>query len=106
MKAATAEALFEGALEAGAEDVQSDEESHSVTCAADDLNAVRDALEAKFGAPQSARLVWKPKSSTPVDGDAAGSLFRLLETLEDNDDVQNVYANFEVSDDVMARLSA
>jgi YebC/PmpR family DNA-binding regulatory protein len=104
--AASADAMFEAALEAGADNVESGEEGHSITCAADDLNAVRDALEAKFGAPQSARLVWKPKSSTPVDGDTAATLFRLLETLEDNDDVQNVYANFEVSDDVMARLSA
>jgi YebC/PmpR family DNA-binding regulatory protein len=104
--AASADAMFEAALEAGADNVESGEEGHSITCAADDLNTVRDALEATFGAPQSARLVWKPKSSTPVDGDTAATLFRLLETLEDNDDVQNVYANFEVSDDVMARLSA
>jgi YebC/PmpR family DNA-binding regulatory protein len=104
--AASADAMFEAALEAGADNVESGEEGHQITCAADALNAVRDALEAKFGAPQSARLVWKPKSSTPVDGDTAGTLFRLLETLEDNDDVQNVYANFEVSDEVMARLSA
>jgi YebC/PmpR family DNA-binding regulatory protein len=104
--AASADAMFEAALEAGADNVESGEEGHSVTCASDALNAVRDALEAKFGAPQAARLVWKPKSSTPVDGETAGTLFRLLETLEDSDDVQNVYANFEVSDDVMARLSA
>jgi YebC/PmpR family DNA-binding regulatory protein len=103
---ASTDAMFEAALEAGADNVESGEEGHSITCAADDLNAVRDALEARFGAPQSARLVWRPKSSTPVDGDAAGTLFKLLETLEDSDDVQNVYANFEVSDDVMARLSA
>jgi len=104
--AASADAMFEAALEAGADNVESGEEGHSVTCAADDLNAVRDALEAKFGVPQSARLVWRPKSSAPVDAETAGTLFRLLETLEDNDDVQSVYANFEVSDDVMARLSA
>ena len=67
---------------------------------------MRDALEGRFGAPTSAKLAWRPKSSTPVEGDTATTLFRLLETLEDSDDVQTVYANFEVSDADMARLSA
>ena len=67
---------------------------------------MRDALERRFGAPVSARLVWRPKALTPVEGEAAEALFKLLETLEDSDDVQNVYANFEVADDVLARLSA
>jgi len=70
------------------------------------LNAVRDALEQRFSVPAAARLVWKPKTGAPVEGDAAEALFKLLDTLEDNDDVQNVFANFDVSDDVMARLSA
>jgi len=98
--------MFEAAVEAGADDVESDAEAHAVTCAADDLNAVRDGLEKRFGPAQSAKLVWRPKTTTPVSGDAADSLLKLLETLEDSDDVQNVYANFEMADDVLARLSA
>jgi YebC/PmpR family DNA-binding regulatory protein len=100
------DAMFEAAVEGGADDVESGEEEHVVTCAPDALNEVRDALEQRFGAPASARLAWKPKTLTPVDGEAADALFKLLETLEDSDDVQNVFANFEVADDVMARLSA
>ena len=104
--AATADAMFEAALEAGAENVESGEDEHVVSCAPDELTAVRDALEGRFGAPTSAKLAWRPKSSTPVEGDTATTLFRLLETLEDSDDVQTIYANFEVSDADMARLSA
>ena len=103
---ADADTMFEAALEAGAENVESGEAEHVVTCATEDLTTLRDALEAQFGAPASAKLAWRPKTSTPVEGDVAQALFRLLETLEDNDDVQTVYANFEVSDEVMARLSA
>ena len=103
---ASADAMFEAAVEAGADNVESGGEQHAITCAADDLNAVRDALEKRFGAPQSAKLVWRPKVNTPVSGDAADSLLKLLEALEDSDDVQNVYANFEMADDVLQRLSA
>ena len=104
--AATGEAMFEAAVEAGADDVESGAEAHVVACAPDALNGVRDALEQRFGAPESARLVWRSKTSAPVEGDTAEALFRLLETLEDSDDVQNVFANFEVADDVLARMSA
>ena len=103
MAAASAEAMFEAAVEAGADEVESGAEEHVVICAPEALNAVRDALEGRFGAPASARLVWRPQSLTPVDGETAEALFKLLETLEDSDDVQNVFANFEVSDEVMAR---
>jgi YebC/PmpR family DNA-binding regulatory protein len=105
-KAASPDAMFEAAVEAGADDVESSAESHVVTCAPDALNAVRDALEHRFGAPEGARLAWRPKTLTPVEGDAADSLLKLLETLEDSDDVQHVFANFEMSDEAMARLSA
>jgi len=105
-KAASADAMFEAGVEVGADNVESGTQEHVVTCAPDALNAVRDALERRFGAPASARLVWKPKTQAPVEGPAAEALFKLLETLEDSDDVQTVFANFEVSDDVMARLSA
>jgi YebC/PmpR family DNA-binding regulatory protein len=103
--AASAEALFEGALEAGAEDVQSDEDGHSVTCAQDDFAAVREALEKKFGEPKSAKLVWKPKTTTPVEGEKAETLFKMIEVLEDSDDVQTVYANFDISEDELKRLA-
>jgi YebC/PmpR family DNA-binding regulatory protein len=104
--AATADAdqMFEAALEAGASDVESGGDEHVLTCAPDDLNALRDALEKRFGAPVAAKFVWRPKTSAPVDGDAVAPLFKLLETLEDSDDVQNVYANFEVADEFIARL--
>jgi YebC/PmpR family DNA-binding regulatory protein len=104
--AATAEALFEGALEAGAEDVQSDEDGHSVTCGQDDFAAVREALEKAFGEPKSAKLVWRPKTTTPVDGEKAETLLKMIEVLEDSDDVQTVYANFEISEDELRKLAS
>jgi transcriptional/translational regulatory protein YebC/TACO1 len=98
--------MFETVTEAGAENVASDAEQHLVSTAADDLNAVRDALEQRFGPAASARLVWRPKAAAAIDEDTAIALFKLIETLEDSDDVQNVYANFEVAEDVMTRLGA
>jgi YebC/PmpR family DNA-binding regulatory protein len=104
---AGAEAMFEAALEAGADNVESDEDGHDITCAPDDLNMVREALEARFGAPASARLDWRPQTSVPVtDEQAAQTLLKLLEILDDNDDVQRVQANFDISQDLMERLSA
>jgi len=103
---ASADDMFEAAIEAGAEDLESDGEQHLVSCAPEDFNAVRDALEGRFGTAGSARLVWRPKTTAPIDEEVATTLFKLLETLEDSDDVQNVYANFEVAEDVMARLGA
>jgi YebC/PmpR family DNA-binding regulatory protein len=103
---ASADEMLEAVIDAGGDNVDSDGEQHAVTCAPDDLQAVRDALEQRFGPASSARLVWRPKTTAPVDEDTAVSLFKLLETLEDSDDVQNVYANFEVAEDVMARLGA
>ena len=105
-KAASADAMFEAALDSGADDVSSDPDAHEVVCATEQFAAVRDALEAKFGAPQEARLQWRPRSSVAVGAEAAESLLKLLDVLEDNDDVQTVAANFEVADDVMARLTA
>jgi YebC/PmpR family DNA-binding regulatory protein len=105
-KAASADDMLEAAIEAGAADVESDEEGHVVISAPEDFNTVRDALEGRFGPAESARLGWRPKTSTALDEDTAATLLKLLDTLEDSDDVQNVYANFEVGDEVMARLSA
>jgi YebC/PmpR family DNA-binding regulatory protein len=103
---ASSDAMFEAAVEAGAADVETGAEEHVIVCAAEALNGVRDALEQRFGPTAAARLVWRPKITTPVEGDTAEAVFKLLETLEDSDDVQNLFANFEVADDVMARLSA
>ena len=100
-----ADTMLEAAIEAGAEDVASDHEAHEVTCAIDDFFAVRDALETRFGPPESARLDWRPTTSVTLDEDRAGSLLKLLDVLEDNDDVQNVYANFDIPDAVMQKLS-
>ena len=103
---ASADDMFEAAIEAGARDIESDAEQHLVICAPEDLNTVRDALESRFGPAGSARLVWRPKTASEIDEETTTGLFKLLETLEDSDDVQNVYANFEVAEDVMARLGA
>ena len=102
--AASAEAMFEAALEAGAQDVESSADGHEIICAPDDLNQVSGGLEQKFGEAESARLAWKSKSTAPVDEDAATSLFTLLEVLDDNDDTQSIVSNFEVAEDVLAKL--
>jgi YebC/PmpR family DNA-binding regulatory protein len=104
--AASADDMLEAAIEAGADDAQSDDDGHVVLSASDDFNAVRDALEARFGAADSARLAWRPKTNAAIDEETAATLFKLIEALEDSDDVQNVYANFDVGEDVLARLSA
>jgi YebC/PmpR family DNA-binding regulatory protein len=104
--AASADDMFEAALEAGASDVESSDDGHEIYCAVEDLGSVRDALEEKFGAPEDARLDWKPQTTTELDEDKASTLLKLLDALEDNDDVQRVASNFEVSDEVMERLSA
>ncbi len=105
-KAASADAMFEAALDAGADNVESDGDGHEVTTAPEDFSAVRDALEAKFGAAREAKLQWRPLNTVPVEGDAADSLLKLIDVLEDNDDVQLVSANFEMSDDTLAKLTA
>ena len=105
-EAATDEQMLEAAIEAGADDCESTALGHEVVCAADRLGGVRDSLETRFGEYRSASLVWRPNSSIPVTEDQASKLFKLIEMLEDNDDVQSVSANYDVPDDVMDRLSA
>jgi YebC/PmpR family DNA-binding regulatory protein len=105
-KTCDADTMFEAALEAGAADVETSAETHEVTCAPDDLHEVRAALEEKFGVAEEAALTWKPQNTVPVGEDKVQQLFKLLEALEDNDDVQTVSANFDVDDDVMATLTA
>jgi YebC/PmpR family DNA-binding regulatory protein len=104
--AASADDVLEAAIEAGAENAESDAEAHEVTCAPDDFFAVRDALESRFGPPESARLDWRPTTSVTLDEERAASVLKLLDVLEDSEDVQNVYANFDVPEAVMQKLSA
>ncbi|MCE2965665.1 MAG: YebC/PmpR family DNA-binding transcriptional regulator [Alphaproteobacteria bacterium] len=96
LSTATAEAMFEAALDAGATNVETDAERHLITAAPEDMHTVRDALEARFGAPQAAVFLWVPQTTAPVSGDAALSVLKMIDALEELDDVQNVYANFEL----------
>ncbi len=105
-KAASPEAMFEAALEAGADDVVSNESGHEVYAAQDQYAAVAKALEAKFGEPRKAALVWRPQNTVAVGDEQGEKLLKLIENLNEHDDVQNVYANFEVSDALVQRLSA
>jgi YebC/PmpR family DNA-binding regulatory protein len=103
---ATPEAMLEAAIEAGADDCESSEDGHVVYCHPDQLHQVAKALEARFGEPRVAHIIWRPKTSVPVGEEAGQRILRMIETLEDTDDVQNTYANFEIADDVLERLSA
>jgi YebC/PmpR family DNA-binding regulatory protein len=102
--AGSAEAVLEAAIEAGADDVENSDEGHVIWCAPGDLNDVSTALEASLGEAVSTKLVWRPQTTTSLELEAAQGLMRLIEALEDDDDVQSVTANFEVSDEVMAQL--
>jgi YebC/PmpR family DNA-binding regulatory protein len=104
--AADAEKVMEAAIEAGADDIQSDEESHVIQCAFESVGDVSKALEDALGEAESVKIVWKPQTNVPVDEERAQSLIKLVGNLEDDDDVQNVYANFEVDDATLAKLSA
>ena len=103
---ASLDAMFEAAIEAGADDVSSSPAGHEVIASAENLHEVARALEAKFGEPAKAGLVWRPQNSLAVDDESGEKILKLIESLEENDDVQNVYANFEISDALMQKLSA
>jgi YebC/PmpR family DNA-binding regulatory protein len=103
---ASADAMLEAAIEAGADDVVSNENGHEIYTAQDALAEVSKALEAKFGEPRKSALIWKPQNTLAVSDEQGEKLLKMIETLEEHDDVQNVYANFEVSDQLMAKLSA
>ena len=105
-KAAIADAMLEAAIEAGAEDVTSNDDGHQIITTPDTLNDVAKALEAKFGEPRKASLLWRPQNTVALDDEAGEKVLKLIESLDDSDDVQNVYANFEVSDALVARMSA
>ncbi len=100
------DAVLEAAMEAGADDVESAEDGHTIYCADTDLNEVATALEGALGESTSTKLIWKPTTTTELDLDGVQKLLRLIEVLEDDDDVQRVTANFEVSDEVMEQLAS
>jgi YebC/PmpR family DNA-binding regulatory protein len=102
----SADAVMEAAIEAGAEDVSTDEDGHTIICGFEDIGEVSKALEAVLGEAETVKAIWKPQNTVPVDEEKAQSLMKLIDILEDDDDVQNVYSNFEVSDEVLAKLSA
>jgi YebC/PmpR family DNA-binding regulatory protein len=105
-KAGSDDAMLEAAIEAGADDVASSESGHEIYASQETFRDVAKALEAKFGEPRKAALTWKPQNTIAVDDETGEKLFKLLDLLNEHDDVQNVYANFEVSDALAAKMSA
>jgi YebC/PmpR family DNA-binding regulatory protein len=105
-KVGSADDMLEAAIEAGADDVVSNESGHEVYASSGTFHEVSKALEAKFGEPRKAALTWKPQNTVPVDDEQGERVLKLIETLNEHDDVQNVYANFEVSDALVAKMSA
>lgn len=104
--AGSVETVLEAAIDAGADDVVSDANGHVIACGFETLGTVAAELEKKLGEAQSVKAIWKPNLTTPVEEDNAQSIMKLLAALEDDDDVQNVFANFEISDDVLKKLTA
>ncbi|MBN9063486.1 MAG: transcriptional regulator [Rhizobiales bacterium 65-9] len=104
-KAASEYDMLEAAIEAGADDVQSSEETHEIYCSQNVLAEVAKGLETRFGEPRSAKMIWRPQNAVAVNDEQGEKIIRLIETLEDHDDVQNVYSNVEVSDALMAKLA-
>ncbi len=102
----SADAVLEAAIDAGADDVVSDADVHVIACAFDSLGTVAGALEEKLGEPRTVKAIWKPNLTTQVDEENAQSILKMMAALEDDDDVQNVYANFDISDDVLKKLTA
>lgn len=99
-----ADTVMMAALEAGAEDVESSEDGHTIWCEDTDLNTVSTALEADLGESVTAKLIWKPNMTTELDIEGMEKLMKLIDALEDDDDIQRITANFEVSDEVMEQL--
>lgn len=104
--AGDADSMLEAAIEAGADESVSSSDGHEFISRVEDFAAVRDALEAKLGAPQSAKIVWRPSNTIMVDDETAETLTKLLDVLDDHDDIQNVYANYEMSEAAIEKLSA
>jgi YebC/PmpR family DNA-binding regulatory protein len=104
-QAGSEDKVMEAAIEAGAEDVESDEDGHTIYTAFEDLSEVAAALEAALGPAKSTTVAWRPKARTPVSGEAAAGLMKLLESLEDEDDVQNVYSNEDIDAAELEKLA-
>jgi YebC/PmpR family DNA-binding regulatory protein len=104
--AGSADKVLEAGIEAGADDVVSDDDGHVIACTFETLGGVSAALEAALGEPESVKVVWKPNLSTQVDEENAESIMKMISVLEDDDDVQNVFANFEVDDEILKKLTA
>ncbi len=102
--AGNGERILEAAMDAGADDLQSDDESHEIWTAPDDLHTVLGELEKALGEAESAKLAWRPNVEVTVDEKDAGTLMSLIDMLDDNDDVQTVWGNYDVPDDVMEKL--
>ena len=100
------DAVMEAAIEAGADDVTSDEDGHTITCSFENIGQVSKALEESLGEAESVNLVWVPQNQTPLDEEKATTLMKLLDALDEDDDVQNVFSNEDIAEDVMERLSA
>jgi YebC/PmpR family DNA-binding regulatory protein len=105
-KAASADAMLDAAIEAGADDVNSNDDGHQIFTTTESLRDVAKALEAKFGEPRKSSFLWKPQNTIAVDDETGEKLLKLIELLDESDDVQNVYANFEVSEQLMQKMSA
>jgi YebC/PmpR family DNA-binding regulatory protein len=105
-EAGSPDAVMEAAIEAGADDVQSDESGHVITCAFESVGDVSAALAARLGEAETVKTNWKPLTMAAADAERAESLMKLVEALDDDDDVQNVFTNIEISEDVMAKLNA
>ncbi len=103
---ASADAVLEAAIEAGADDVQSGPEGHVITTAFEDIGEVAGNLEKALGEAETVKAVWKPQTVTPLDEEKATAILKLIDSLEDDDDIQDVYANFEIPDAVLAKLTA
>ena len=103
---ATGDAMLEAAIDAGADDVQSDETGHTITCAFESIGEVSSALAAKFGDAESVKIVWKPNVMSPLDFEKAETLMKLVDALDEDDDVQVVFSNADIPDDVLEKLNA
>ena len=104
LSAGTEEGMLDAAIEAGAQDAETDEDGHVIRTAFEDLGAVIEALEATLGPAKSTKIVWRPKTATPVGEGEAATLVKLMNALEDDDDVQTVWTNADISDEVMAKI--
>ncbi|RUT34652.1 YebC/PmpR family DNA-binding transcriptional regulator [Arsenicitalea aurantiaca] len=100
-----ADTVMEAAIEAGADDVVSDKDGHTIYCAFEAMNEVSSALETALGEAESVKAIWKPQNNVPVDAEKGATLMKLIGILDEDDDVQNVYANFEMSEEDMAKLA-